>query len=333
MPIKGLTTGQQAAFPEIGQLRKGAPKPDDRHIGKDLTYFRFTSDIPEVEAAFNEAYDGEPRLINIFLPFATTDENMEAWQEEYVASGLKHRCDGEHVVLMQDKNGNYVMPTPNDPIRCPGSCKPVGRLKVIVPELRRLAFVTVLTTSIHDIRNLTAQLRALESLRGDLRGIPLQLRRRPKKISTPAGNGKRARREKWLLSVEAAPQWVELQLAAQQAQATPQIAAPEYTSSVVVHPPSPIDVEIVDDGDEDNGPTWDQLFDTVEEADDFEPPPDFLIVKVPAGDYKGRNLAWLLENDIDYVARIAAESKDRELKESAIAALKWHEAEQEELPL
>ena len=326
MPIKGLTTGQQAAFPEIGQLRKGAPKPDAKRPGKDLTYFRFTSDIREVEAAFNNAYDGEPRLINIFLPFATTDENMEAWQEEYVASGLKHRCDGEHVVLIQNEDGDYTVPKPDNPIPCPGGCKPVGRLKVIVPELRRLAFVTILTTSIHDIRNLTAQLRALESLRGDLRGIPLQLRRRPKKISTPAGNGRRARREKWLLSVEAAPQWVELQLAAQQAQATPQIVAAPTRQMVIARTETGEVLEVVDmdDGD-DHLPTWEEVFDIDEPEDEYTPPPDFLTVQVRAGDYAGKNLAWLLANNIDYLARIAAEAKDQELRESAIAALKWNE--------
>lgn len=92
----------------------------------------------------------------------------------------------------------------------------------------------------------------------------------------------------------------------------------------------PPDFEGFDDEPEDNGPTWGEVF-GAGEADDFEPPPDFLIVKVPKGDYAGKNLAWLLENDIDYVARIAAESRDKELKECAIAALKWHEAE--EMPL
>ena len=94
MPIKGLTN-QAPQFPCVGELRKGSQQSGG-NMGKDLTYFRFTSDIPEVMESFESAYDGEPRLINVFLPFRYVDDNWEAWQEEWVASGLRHRCDGEH---------------------------------------------------------------------------------------------------------------------------------------------------------------------------------------------------------------------------------------------
>jgi len=78
-----------------------------------------------------------------------------------------------------------------------------------------------------------------------------------------------------------------------------------------------------------DGPTWPDIFDSATPAPDDEPlPPDFLIVKVPSGKHVGKTMAWLLQNDIDYVARIAAGATDKEIKESAIAALKWHEQEQ-----
>lgn len=321
MAIKGLTH-QRAEFPEIGQLRKGAEKPNEKQPGKDLTYFRFTSELPDVVAAFESAYDGEPRLINVFLPFRHADDCWEAWQEEYKAGGLVHRCDGETAVLWQKQDGSYS--TEKKP--CPGGCKPTGRLKVIIPELRRLAYVTVLTTSWHDIRNLDAQLRALESLRGDLTGIPLQLRRRPHKISTPSGNGgKRVRREKWLLSIEAAPQWVDLQLEAQQAAAIPQLPsgpAPEPVVDVVTG-------EIV----EDELP-WDaQVFDAGE--DEPELPPDFLVVRIPEGSHQhaGQTIGWLLENDRDYLNLVAASARDREVRESALAALEWANEIQAALPM
>jgi hypothetical protein len=111
-------------------------------------------------------------------------------------------------------------------------CKPVGRLQVIIPELRRLAYVMALTTSIHDIKNLSQQLTALELSNGSLRGIPLILRRTAVEISMPGGDGKRVRREKWMLSIEAAPRWVGLQLEAMERGAltafsqAPQLAAP-----------------------------------------------------------------------------------------------------------
>jgi len=319
-PIKGLTN-QAPEFPQIGELRKGAPKPEsgDRP-GKDLTYFRFTSDLPEVVAAFESAYDGEPRLINAFLPFPYVDENWEAWQEAYVAGGLKHRCDGEYVVRIQNDDGTYTDPEPGT-VKCPGGCKPSGRLKILIPELRRLASVLVLTTSLWDIHNLDKQLRALYEIKSDLRGIPLQLRRRPQKKSMPQ-KGKRVRREMWLLSIEAAPTYVELQLAAQEAAALPQLPsgmvdAPEVDEITIDGTTG----EIVGDGEWPN-----ELFEAGEDEpgpEDFIPPPDFLVVQIPAGPRKGQRLGWLLENDPDYLELVAQGAKNMSVREAARAAIEW----------
>lgn len=226
MPIVGLTDRTEA-FPRIGTLRKGAPKPQNGNKpGADLNYFRFDCEDEEARKLFTDHYGAEPRAIRVFVPFKTTNENFEAWKEEWSASSLKHRCDGKTMVLWL-KNGHYS----EEQKPCQGGCKQVGRLHVIIPELRRMAFVTVLTTSIHDIMQIQANLMALESARGDLRGIPLILKRSPRKISTPRNNGERARSEKWLITVEAQPQWVELQLSAQERAALPQVetlALPEW---------------------------------------------------------------------------------------------------------
>ena len=218
MGIVGLTDRKLPSFPQIGVLRKGDVKPNDKQPGKDLTYFRFDSDDAEAVRAFSDVYGSEPRSIRVFLPFPTIAENFDAWQEAWVAGGLQHRCDGQTCVRWLKSDGKYSdVPKP-----CPGGCKPAGRLKVIIPELRRLAYVMVLTTSVHDILNITDHLEALELARGDLRGIPMILRRYPEEISTPSGkDGSRARREKWLIAIEAAPQWVDLQIAAQQHAALP----------------------------------------------------------------------------------------------------------------
>jgi hypothetical protein len=216
--IKGLTD-RPAAFPTIGTLRKGAPKPQNGNKpGADLKHFRFDTEDQEAHKLFTEHYGAEPRAIRVFVPFKTAQENFEAWKEEWTASSLKHRCDGHTMVLWLDKENAFR----NDPKPCPGGCKQVGRLSVIIPELKRMAFVTVLTTSIHDIMEIHSNLLALESARGDLRGIPLILKRTPRKISTPREGGQRARAEKWLITIEAQPQWVELQLAAQEREALPQ---------------------------------------------------------------------------------------------------------------
>jgi hypothetical protein len=236
MPIMGLTD-QGARFPQVGVLRKGAPKVDERRPGKDLDYFRFDTEDAEALDAFRKAYGDEPRAINVYLPYQTVDENLSAWKEHWVAGGLKRRCDGQTCVLRQLPNGRYDS-TPHPcacatmPADSKDRCKPVGRLQVIIPELRRLAYVMALTTSIHDIKNLSQQLTALELANGSLRGIPLILRRTAVEISMPGGDGKRVRREKWMLSIEAAPRWVGLQLEAMERGAltafsqAPQLAAP-----------------------------------------------------------------------------------------------------------
>lgn len=221
MAIKGITD-RQASFPEIGQLRKGDEKKDERKPGADLTYFRFTSQDKDVTKAFQAAYGSEPKDINCYLPFDTTDENFMTAKEEWRAGGLIHRCDGETCEIWLDDSGVYR----RDPKPCLGNCKEVGRLKIIIPELRRLAYVTVLTSSVHDIITLSECLMAFEMLGKSLRGIPFVLRRRPRMISTPSGKGnKRARREKWLLSIEANPAWGMSMLAQLEQNAYPALAS------------------------------------------------------------------------------------------------------------
>ena len=233
MPIIGLSD-RGLSFPEIGQLRKGAAKTDPRKPGADLNYFRVIFDEKEQEAAiaFNRTYGLQPDSIRIILPFNEIDRMWDAWLEAYTAGRMVARADGEKYIYLIDtstgemlvKNGIDIktgQPRPyveGAPVGYytsssgkiePVYCKPSGRLKVIIPELVRAAYLTVLTTSIHDIANISDQLRAFQTLNGSrIAGIPLILRRRPKKISTPGPDGTRARRIKWLISIEADPEWV-----------------------------------------------------------------------------------------------------------------------------
>ena len=237
MPIKGLTD-RGLSFPEIGQIRKGAPKPE-RGPGKDLQYFRVTFDEREQEAerVFRQRYGDEPDTINIFLPFNEIERQWDAWLEAYLAGRMVARSDGEVILYLVDvktgeilvKNGvdlktgqprRYVEGQPVGTWRSKAGkdemiyLEPSGRLKVIVPELARAAYLTVITGSIHDIINISAQLEAFKRLNGGrISGIPLVLRRRPKRISVPSDEGaSRVRRTKWMLSVEADPEWVKMML-------------------------------------------------------------------------------------------------------------------------
>ncbi len=241
MSIKGLTDRKEARFPRIGFLRKGGPKREGKNrkgeaieiMGIDLDHFRFDSDDADACTDFAEAYGSEPKQINVFFPWPTVAENFQAWKEAYTAGALQHRCDGETCVLWLDKDGEYR----TDPKPCPGNCKEIGYLSVIIPELGRFAFVTVLTHSINDIMELQSNLEAYELLGGQLRGVPFVLRRIERKISTPGQNGKRVRRAKWLMHLETKPEWTRLKLAGMEMDAIP--------TSVRAALPAPVEAQYV----------------------------------------------------------------------------------------
>lgn len=229
MPIKTLQTNRQAQFPVIGKLRKGGAKPEKGNApGKDLDHFRFVTDDRNAAEAFLAYYGPEPTEISVFLPFATAAENFDAWMEEYTAGAMLRRCDGETMVFHRDDKNNPVL-APEPCRKACGLaclCKQVGRLKVIIPQLARLAWVMVETHSVYDIIGLTENLQAIEALRGDLRGIPMILSRRPREISTPGQDGKRVRRTKSLLFIEPDPSWVARQLESMRLAALPIIDVP-----------------------------------------------------------------------------------------------------------
>lgn len=233
MAIKGLTDTGKKTFPRVAVIRKGSPMTKDANdpkktrIGRDLTYFRFDSgDDGKAENAFRGIYGNEPRLINIRLPYHTVEENFMTCKEAHLAGGLLHRCDGETTSLLRIKGKKDLS---KESVKCPGGCKEVGRLMAILPELcvdlKRLCYATFLTSSKNDIVELTANLEAIYELRGSLKGIPLIIRRIEKEISTPDEKSQsgRARRKKWMLSVEPSEQFVTAFLEASKREA---IAAP-----------------------------------------------------------------------------------------------------------
>jgi hypothetical protein len=129
---------------------------------------------------------------------------------------------------------------------------PVGRLKVVIPELQRLVYLVVLTGSKHDIGNISAQLEALSRINNNsIMGVPMVLKRRPKPISCPKPDGTRARYVKWMLSVEADPRWVEAKLLALGAGAMPDV-------KLLSNPP-----EVEEEGTEDD--LKESEFDNVQE--------------------------------------------------------------------
>lgn len=246
MPIVGLTD-KEAQLPTIAIIRKGGEKVDPKKPGADLEYFRFDPcDDADTELArrFELLFGAEPVVVRAQIPVASTDEAFPCWKEAWTGSALQHRCDGETCVRWMKPDGTYS----DESKPCPGDCKQVGRLKLIIPELERLGYVVVQTTSIWDIINITENLRALEGGRGDLRGIPVIIRRQKKTISTPGGAGRpRTRREKSLLFLEADPSWVKLLAGAQRNRAIEEMTGASVAMPALLSPES--------HGDEDDDET------------------------------------------------------------------------------
>jgi len=248
MDIKGLTD-RGSAFPEIGSIRKGKM---DGNRPIDLKYFRVEFAEEEAQNQFNALYKNdkgivEPTEISVVFPFNEIDRNWEAWLEAYTAGRMVARSDGEKMIYQIDtKTGEVIVKhgedNKGDEVPMPKNykvgtyktekgqvkdilLKPVGRLKVVLPELKRLAYVTVHTTSYHDIINISQQLEALREVNnGRLAGIYLTLRRRPRRVSCPdtKDKTKKVRREKWLLSIEADHEWAQLQFATMRNKALPE---------------------------------------------------------------------------------------------------------------
>lgn len=263
MPIKGLTD-RGVSFPQIGNIRKGGKKEPvidkatgkprlDQYgnpvmmQGKDLPYFRVEIDERETKAIarFNQLYpDGKPVAITVLFPFDDIERVWNPWREAYSAGSLLHRCDGEFVnYAINPDTGEVIVKNGLDangqPVECnlknnPDKrkrCKPTGRLHVIIPELERLAYLTVHTTSIWDIAHISEQLAGAKEVNGKhIAGIPFILRRKWYQISTPddKNSGKRIRRPKCLIDIEPDPEWVSRKIGALKSAAMPpaQISAP-----------------------------------------------------------------------------------------------------------
>jgi len=225
MPIKGLTD-RGLSFPLIGHIRKGAEKKPNAP-GRDLSFFRveFGEEEKRASQLFVEAYGDHPTWIRVYFPFDDIDQVWSAWLEGYTAGRLVARADGEKYLYIAGNVGEpprvlhgepytpYVegepIPDVSDYKGKPIYCKPKGRLKVIVPELKRAAYLLFQTGSKHDIMSIDEQLKAFKEVNDNkFSGIPFILRRRPKEISVPRDD-KMIRMTMSLVSIEADPSWVE----------------------------------------------------------------------------------------------------------------------------
>lgn len=263
MPIIGLTDNIQPKFPLLGKLRKGGEKTPSGY-GPDLDHFRFTSDNPDVVSAFVTAYGDAPRVLPVFIPYATPDEAFTAWCEVWNATGLVHRCDGVTMSIWLAEGGKYqrgAKPCMGGHDKGDARNDSVGRLNLILPELFKAGFVGYVTMETHSINDIVRILEVLTQVHkstGDnplgLRGIEFHLKRVQESISVPgfgAQAGKRSRVNKWLVRLEPAPSWVMLQQQMQSAiQAGETVDAPQLPETVPTASGSvnPTTGEIVQEG-------------------------------------------------------------------------------------
>lgn len=243
-----VTIKDSAAFPDIGQLRKGLPKNEQGHVGKDLkTRFRilfFAGDENKASRErFQQVHKDEIEILpngdmlierlTIFLPFPDPFECFDSSYEAYTAGRMVARADGEKFLRWVDtatgevKVNNGEPFTEFEPGQIVGSyqnkngkkevirAKAVGRLRVVLPELARLAYVTLHTTSIYDVVRITEQLKAIHWIsqflpgRHGVAGIPIVLSRRMTKVTWTQADGSARRVEHGLINLEIDQGWVE----------------------------------------------------------------------------------------------------------------------------
>lgn len=285
-PIAGLTTTGRSQFPELGRLRKGAPKETNR-AGTDLTYFRFDSPDQVISAQFSQAYGDKPTRINCFVPRGDVDECLSAFRELYTASGLQHRCDGE---FCYDYNIDGKLAPTNRPCPCkdlpdmiesksgypmknPNKCTPKGAMNLIIPELHRFGFVRFLTSSVHDIIKLHGELTAIREMVGTLSGIPLVLYRKPEPIKRPTQTeGKRGTDIRHMVHIEISPDFAREKFSAMQQQALASLQAPTslalpepaiYSRSQLHYTIDHDTGEIYDDEPDEGGATFEAIAEVV----------------------------------------------------------------------
>jgi hypothetical protein len=288
MPILDLQKRATARLKRAGIIRLGIKKTSAR-TGKEYpaaTDYFVLRDAPDLI----DIYGDKPTRLNVLLPFDEIDRNFPAWHQLWSAGGLVCQGNGELIDYAINPNTGEVLVrngvaqisnglsggvkiTQGDPVACPGldhsygrckNCRPRALLIVIIPEMGRLAYYQVATGSIHNIINLTGQMRWYQECIGRLQGIPFVLELRAESISTPSGEGgKRARREKYLLSLETHPDYVRAMFEDMSARALPgappvaQLAAPAQDAQVE-------SVEF----DEDDAPVWENAdFDELEQGE------------------------------------------------------------------
>lgn len=276
MPIKGMTTAHQpgAGLPRLGKLVKGAERTQEdltkKRPGRDLQHFRIKFDpgYEHLAATWTQLYGDEPTIIpRAFLMSDAVDAAFQSWLEEWSASGLLRRCDGEQQVRWFNRDEGRTVSTP---IPCANSsgqtcqCKQVGRLNFILPDLisatGAFGYITLETHSVIDIKRFFQTLKDVEALYGRTTGIPFVLVRLPEEIEQPKFDkatkkptGERMRVTKYLIQLRLDETFVRQQMIPALSSGVEAVALParvDMSSGEIVSIPA------LPSANEPRGPQW-----------------------------------------------------------------------------
>jgi hypothetical protein len=244
----------------LGKLRKGAEKRPNAP-GRDLEYFRFTSDNDAVVRAFREAYGDKPDSLEVYFPYPNYESVFHTARELFGQNHLlKEQCDGMYITQRQDgykmargrwlcekkcKDTESSPPCPDCPLQ------QIGRLSVILTPLFFAGFpgtVTLETHSWHDLGHIASQLAHYEPLTGRA----FRVYRQETRIGRPdKKNNKRAATDKWLVKIEPTQETAILliedaQRKARQALGAGAAPAPRLEAGQPLMPDMVVETDVVD---------------------------------------------------------------------------------------
>lgn len=226
---------QAGSMPFLGKLKKGDEKSASG-FGKDLDDFRFHTTDLEAAMMFAQNYGNAKRpadqrlpimvggkvnpqllranYIEVYFAGRTPDDVYMSCQEAHTASAIQHRCDGEFCTLIRDPRTGVITTPEYGTVPCPGGCKQVAKVKLILKELRRAAYVVLETHSTWDIMTLQNNIDAAYNEYGALDGgRTFLLYRKPTDITyTDKATGKSRRITKSLLNLEATQELLRIQM-------------------------------------------------------------------------------------------------------------------------
>jgi hypothetical protein len=214
-------------------IRKGAAKPQGKP-GADLNdRFRvvFAPGAEDIKADFLKLYQTDtPERIRAMIPFPRVNAAWSWFNEAYQAGRMVAQAVDDRFLVYRDPLTGVYEVRDGEPFKAytPGQhiiyeregkrydlpMKPSGRLHLWLPELGRMVFFTLKTTSYYDCMNISANLAAVQGIADALNhsnaaGIPLWIYRKKQSITWNKPDGTAARIDKWLVQIEVDPAYVK----------------------------------------------------------------------------------------------------------------------------